>query len=117
MNRLNELYELTKQLEGLFEQEITVKNREDIIHQINQILDQRNHCLEKVFPPYTEAEKALGKKIVHLNTNIQKEMNLIFNDLKHEMQQIRKQKKSNQSYAHPFKSIQTMDGMFMDSKS
>lgn len=117
MNRLKGLNQLTKQMEQLLEQKVTSKNRGMIIDQMNKLLGQRSHYLENITPPYSEKEKELGKEIVRLNTIIEKEMNILFDDLKKEMQQIKKQKKTNQSYVHPFKDVQAVDGMFMDRKN
>jgi len=117
MSRLQELYQITKKLEKLFEQTITSKNRESIIEEISYLIDQRGKYMDQLTPPYTETEKKLGKEIVHLNRTIEKEMNKIFRDLKREMQQMKIQKKSNQSYMNPFKSVQALDGMYMDSKN
>lgn len=117
MNRLEKLYQLTKQLMEVFDQEITSKNRDVIIKEIDQLIEQRGRYLKEVTPPYSKIETITGKEIVHMNKKIEKEMNVLFNGLKKEMQQIKKQKRSNQSYVDPYKNLQTIDGMFMDSKS
>ncbi len=43
-------------------------------------------------------------------------MNALFTELKQEMQQMKQQRKSTQSYINPYRDVQTMDGMFMDKK-
>ena len=60
--------------------------------------------------------RSLAKKLVPINEDVQNKMQVIFTDLKTEMKQVKQQKKSNQSYTNPYKSVQTMDGMFMDRK-
>lgn|SRR5690625_5111790 len=117
MNRLKDLYQITKELSGVFDQQITSINRDDLIGKINKLIEQRSQYIVRLKPPYSEAEKIIGKEIVEMNKEIVKEMNELFSHMKKEMQHIRKQKKSNQSYVYPFKNVQSMDGMFMDSKN
>ncbi|MBP1971163.1 flagellar protein FliT [Virgibacillus natechei] len=116
MNRLTSLYEITLNLKHVLDKEITAKNREEVIEKVNQLVEKRSQYIEELVPPYTEEEKQLGQQLVQLNEAIQVEMNHLFSQLKTEMKQVKKQKKSNRTYTNPYKSIQAMDGMFMDSK-
>ncbi len=116
MNRVEPVYELTLQMKQLLNQEITGKTRESIIDQLTALITQRGIAMKALNPPYTEAEKQLGKELMQFNEEIQSKMQTLFSDLKKEMKQVKMQKKSNQSYTNPYKNIQTMDGMFMDSK-
>ncbi|HLR52080.1 MAG TPA: flagellar protein FliT [Candidatus Avamphibacillus sp.] len=116
MNRLEKLYKVTKQMEKVVNQEITAENREQVIQTINQLVEQRGMYMKDIIPPYTEAEKAMGEKLIILNKQIQEQLDLLFENLKKEMRQVKKQKKSNQSYINPYQKVQTMDGMFMDQK-
>ncbi len=117
MNRLTELHQITKELAKIFSEEITGKNREQTIERIDQLIAKRSDYLKQVTPPYSEAEKKLGKEIVRLNQYIEQEMQILFHDLKKEMHQLQKQKKSNESYIHPYKNLQSLDGRFLDSKN
>ncbi|PAV31022.1 flagellar protein FliT [Virgibacillus profundi] len=116
MNRLQVLYDVSLQLNKVLDQDITEKNRETVIEQINELIDKRGIHLETITSPYTENEKQLGKKIVQLNNEIQEKMQQLFDELKSEMKQVKKQKKSNRTYSNPYENIQAMDGMFLDSK-
>ena len=116
MNRLDELYKITLELENVLDQDITSKNREEIINRINDIVEQRGILMKEITPPYTEKEKQIGQKVVHLNKQIEQKMNTLFDALKHDMRQIRKQKESNRSYINPYGKIKSTDGMFLDSK-
>ncbi|WP_379602382.1 flagellar protein FliT [Oceanobacillus profundus] len=116
MNRAEPVYELTMQMKQLLNQEITGKTRESIIEQLTALITQRGIAMKALNPPYTEAEKQLGKELMQVNEEIQSKMQMLFLDLKKEMKQVKMQKKSNQSYTNPYKNVQTMDGMFMDSK-
>lgn len=116
MNRLKPLYQVTLELEELLDQEITSKNRESIISDVNLLVGTRGDLLQEVTPPFTEEEKWIGEQLVIMNNTIQQKMTAIFTDLKQEMKQVKKQKRSNKTYTNPYKNIKTIDGMFMDSK-
>ncbi|MBU5467789.1 flagellar protein FliT [Virgibacillus sp. MSJ-26] len=116
MNRLEELYEATQQLETLLSKDVNVNNREQVIEKINTLVEKRGKYMEDLVPPYSESEKAMGEKLLVLNHHIQEKLNVLFEDLKDEMKQVKKQKKSNQSYSNPYKKMEAIDGMFMDLK-
>lgn len=116
MNRLEKLYEITIQLKEILDQEITSNERGAVIEQVNKLIDKRSVYLERVTPPFSEEESVIGKKLVLLNEEIQKRMLELFSDLKSEMKQVKKQRKSNMSYTNPYKNVKSPDGMFMDRK-
>lgn len=116
MNRLKVLHEVTLQLKEVLDQDITTKNREQTIEQVNQLVEERGKYMDELIPPYTEAEKQLGHDLIFLNGEIEKKMHVLFDDLKTEMKQVKKRKKSNRTYTNPYENVKTMDGMYMDSK-
>ncbi|WP_067727100.1 flagellar protein FliT [Oceanobacillus damuensis] len=116
MNRAEPIYEITMKIRELLNQPITPQSRESVIEQLNGLVSDRGKLMDSLTPPYTEDEKRIGSKLVQFNDEIQNRMQILFADLKMEMKQVKKQKKSNQSYTNPYKSVQVMDGMFMDSK-
>ena len=73
--------------------------------------------MDQLNPPYTDEEKVLGEKIYSLNIGIESKMQQLFSDLKVEMKQVQKQKKTKESYTNPYKNVHTSDGTFMDSKN
>lgn len=116
MTELKKVYRVTKELEYILDKKIDPSNREDVINNVNELIEKRSIYIKKVKPPYTDEEKQMGTRIVELNNSIEKKMNLLFEDLKLEMKQIKNQRKSNRSYTNPYENIQLIDGMFMDSK-
>lgn len=116
MNRLEALYQVTAELQELLEQEITAKNREQVILQVDLLVEKRGKYMEALEPPYTDEEIQLGQQLIPMNEQIQQLMNELFADLKTEMKQVKKQKKSNRSYVNPYKNVQALDGRFLDSK-
>lgn len=116
MNQLNELYQTTIELKAVLEREITSEKRKEIIEEINKLVEQRRAEMSEITAPYTEYEKQLGQDIVLLNTTIEKEMNQLFEDLKQEMRQVKKQKDTNRSYINPYGKMTSTDGVYVDSK-
>ena len=101
MNRLEALYNVTKEFDQVLQQPVDSKNRAEIIKKVNELINQRGDYIKDIIPPYMEEEKQLGSEIVTLNNQIEKQMKLIFNHLKHEMKQTKKQKSTNESYVNP----------------
>lgn len=116
MNRLEEIYNLTKRMEETLDQSITSQNRESIIKEITALIEKRGTSMDKLTPPFLVEEKLLGKKVVKLNENIEKEMESLFETLKKDMRQVNKQKESNRTYINPYGNIKSTDGMYLDSK-
>lgn len=116
MARLNTLYQLTIDLKELLMQKVTPQQRDDVLLKMNQLIEARSIEMQKITPPYTEKEKEIGQKIVQLNHTIEQRMNLLFDELKQEMKQLNKQKKSNRSYINPYGKITSTDGMYLDSR-
>ncbi|MUK90796.1 flagellar protein FliT [Ornithinibacillus sp. L9] len=116
MNRLEEIHEITVRLKGLLDQDINAKNRPAAIEEITQLVEERGNYMKQVSPPFTSEEKRIGEKLVELNEELEAKMQRVFNDLKLEMKQSKKQKKSNHSYINPYHKVQTVDGLFMDRK-
>jgi len=116
MSRLEELYKLTIDLEATLNQEITNNNREEIIAEINELVDKREKVISDIQPPFTDAENEIGQKVIKLNKTIEQKLEAVFSQLKEEMKQMQKRKKSNRSYINPYGKMKTIDGMYLDSK-
>ncbi|GAB3802852.1 flagellar protein FliT [Virgibacillus kimchii] len=116
MNRVKTVYELTVELQHVLNQEITDKNRAEIIEKTNVLVEKRAAYINQLHPPYTMEEKELGKKLISLNTEVQTKMQWLHDTLKSELKNVKKQKRSNRTYINPYSSMQNTDGMFMDSK-
>ena len=115
-DELYHVYQITKQLEELLSVQVTSKNRAEVIDQVDELLEQRQKHLIQIYPPYSEQEKQVGKQVVQMNKHINQKMQIIFDALKKDIQQMNHQRKSTNSYTNPYKNVQTIDGMFMDSK-
>lgn len=116
MSQLEMLYKLTSELHLLLNEEVTNQNRETVITKINELIEQREQAIKQVKPPFTQSENEIGKKVISMNKEIEIKLENIFSQLKQEMKQIQKQKKTNRSYINPYGPIKTIDGMYVDSK-
>ncbi|MCM3740220.1 flagellar protein FliT [Oceanobacillus luteolus] len=113
---LKKVHELTLQLQKLLEDPISSGEREVVIEQLNELIEERGKYMEHISPPYTDEEKHLGERIFRMNVDIQAKMQHIFSDLKLEMKRMKKQKKTQQSYINPYKNVSSSDGSFLDKK-
>lgn len=116
MTRMEKLYQITKQMDALLDQSITQENREQIIHDLNKLIEERDQYLKLLSAPYSKTEEKIGHKVIQLNQTVEKRMQTLFQQLKKEMQQIKQQKKSNRSYMNPFEHTHSADAMFLDQK-
>ena len=116
MGKLDTIYDVTNKIEKVLNQSITTKNRESIISEATTLIEERGRMMEELTPPFSEQEKAFGKKIVEINVQIEKKMEILFASLKQDIRKINKQKESNRSYINPYGNIKSTDGMYLDSK-
>lgn len=114
---LTKVHEVTIKIKELLNQRISSKNREAVIMELNERIAERGTWMEKLNPPYTDEEQTLGEQIYSMNIGIEREMEELFSALKLEMKAVQKQKKSQQSYANPYKAVQVSDGTYLDSKN
>jgi flagellar protein FliT len=112
MRPVERLYSLTA---GLIEKLEQGNDRDEKIGWIEGALEERDQLMKEVQPPYSEGEKALGKKLLDLNIRLsqllQKEKALIQKDIKG----LSIKKESNNKYVNPYQSMAT-DGMFYDKR-
>lgn len=116
MAKLDTIYDVTNKIEHILNQSITTQNRESIISEVTTLIEERGRMMEELTPPFSEQEKLLGKKVVALNVQIEKKMELMFESLKQDIRKMNKQKESNRSYINPYGDIKSTDGMYLDSK-
>ncbi|MFS0674210.1 flagellar protein FliT [Ornithinibacillus sp. 179-J 7C1 HS] len=116
MNRVQPIYDITLKMQQLLPSTTTSNDRESVIEEINKLLLQRGTIMEEAKEPYTKEELETGNKLLLLNKDVEQKLNLLFQGLKAEMKQVKKQKNSNLKYTNPYDKVQTNDGMFMDKR-
>ncbi|CQR46408.1 Flagellar protein FliT [Paraliobacillus sp. PM-2] len=116
MERMQQLYRLTVELLQVVDQATKVKNREEEMKKVTDLLDQREILLQTIKHPYTEEELAIGKKILPMEQEIGQKMQALFTHLKIDMRTVKKQKTTNQKYSNPYKNLASFDGTFLDKR-
>jgi len=117
MNRLQPVLDVSKKLETLLYDEEHSGDRESLISKATALIDERGTLMDKLIAPFSEEEMEMGKLLIPLNSKIEQRMNMLFNELKLEMKELKQQKRSKQQYKNPYKDVEVMDGMFVDSKN
>jgi len=117
MNRVLAVYEQTEKMLQLLESLKTEETeRDDTIAEIDKLIHKRERLIAELKAPYTNEEMAAGRKIIVLNEQLEKEMNLLFNEIKLDMKKVKQSKGQNYSYLNPYGKMKTTDGMYVDNK-
>ena len=118
MEVLKRILTITNSLNELLIAKVEAKDRDQTIEEVNELLAKRELLLQqmKQAEDLTEDEKRIGKQIIKLNQAVEQGLNLLFSEIKNEIQAMQKQKKFKQNYTNPYENVQLADGMFLDSK-
>ncbi|RIW39051.1 flagellar protein FliT [Bacillus salacetis] len=114
MSRVQECYDLTEKLVTMLKNPYE-KSRDEVIAEIEGLLEERQETMKQMKAPYSEEEKELGRQIVVWNTEIEKGMTNLRNDIKRTINSVSKKKTTARKYSNPYASLQH-DGMFYDKK-
>lgn len=117
MNRVQAVYEQTKSLLDVLAQLDKEKiNRDQAMEQLTSMIEKREQLISVLTEPYTDEEKVIGRKIMVLNKQLEKEMSTLFEHIKVDMKKLKQNKDLNYSYINPYGKPKTTDGMYVDSK-
>lgn len=117
MTALEELITLTKRLHDLFTIQTIPQKRDYIINEIDKILEERAHIIPLLEVPISTEEIKQIQSFMKLNQETEEKMVVFLQDLKHDIHTNKLQRKSNQSYIHPYHHIQSADGIYVDRKN
>ncbi len=112
---LLKLYDVSVELKKLSES-INRTNRDEALPKVNELINERENLIKDIKGPYTDEEKLIGQKIVKINEEIQKSMEILLTNVKKDIVQLKKNKSSNLSYINPYGETETTDGVYLDSK-
>lgn len=113
MSVVKQFYKLTIELVQLLEKR--QEERDVVITQIEELLNQREHLMKSMVPPYTIEDGKLGKEIVKLNTKL---ASLLLDEkasIQKDIKDLQFKKNSNTKYVNQYQSLST-DGMFYDKR-
>ncbi|REJ10188.1 flagellar protein FliT [Halobacillus trueperi] len=110
-----EFASITEELDDVVHQPVNEKNRTAFIEEVETLLDKRAAMLEQLSEPSQE-EKPLVKEVQKRDLKINQKLEFLFEGLKRDMRNAKKQKSSKQRYVNPYQSVSGYDGMYLDHK-
>ncbi|GAE95178.1 hypothetical protein JCM21714_4392 [Gracilibacillus boraciitolerans JCM 21714] len=116
MKPIAEYIQLTENMLELFEKALTNEQREKVIDQINKTIEERETLIKEIKPPFSDEEKEFGKRAISMDQQLNRKLQTVYQLLKKDMRNAKKQPRSNNSYLNPYKSVASYDGRFLDSK-
>ncbi len=113
MNRLVAFQQVTKELIGLLEN--TDIDRDDLVDKVDKLLASRDGLIMEIVPPYTEEEKATGKKLIEVEKKLNQLLTEMKLSIKKDLTELQAKKQGNQKYINPYNNLMT-DGVFYDKR-
>ncbi|PAE25847.1 flagellar protein FliT [Bacillus sp. 7894-2] len=113
MSSVQTFYDATQKLIALLED--TGIDRDAKIDQVEMLLKNRQQAMAGMAPPYTDAEKDLGARLISLNAKVTQLMTREKLFIQKDIKDLSVKKESTGKYANPYQSIAT-DGMFYDKR-
>ncbi|SIS43039.1 hypothetical protein [Salimicrobium flavidum] len=110
------LLQVNRDLESEINQKVTTQNRSAIMENVESLVEERGELLRELKSPETEEEMAILTEVRSKDGSMQRRLEFLFNELKAEMRNNKKQRKGKQSYTNPYANVATMDGTYVDSK-
>ncbi|MGR9048807.1 flagellar protein FliT [Halobacillus faecis] len=110
-----EFTSITEKLDEVVHQPVNEKNRTAVLEEVETLLDKRAAMLEQLSEPSQE-EKAMVREVIKRDLKINQKLEFLFDRLKSDMRNAKKQKSSKQRYVNPYQSVSGYDGMYLDHK-
>ncbi|WP_338778546.1 flagellar protein FliT [Metabacillus sp. FJAT-52054] len=115
MSSVFEVHTLTAQLLNLLDQPAKQDERETLIGQIDNKLNEREAAMKQIAAPFTDREKEQLHEINEWNKEIVEKMSIVKTIIQADMQRLKKTKDGANKYVNPYQSVQA-DGMFYDKR-
>lgn len=110
----NELILVLKELEQLPADAHDAKE-EQITH-VEGLLDQREHLLSQILPPFSSEEQVTGKKLLQMDSELVSLLADRHKDIQKDLKAAGLKKTTAARYNHPYSRVQG-DGIFYDKRS
>ncbi|NLP52692.1 hypothetical protein [Bacillus sp. RO1] len=92
------------------------ESRDAFLEEIDKMLQIRDSLLQRLAPPFSEAEMALGQKVAVASQQVTPKLEMFHKQLKQEWAQIQQSKKTAKAYGQAYNSP-TADGMYYDKRN
>ncbi|MBO1511728.1 flagellar protein FliT [Metabacillus bambusae] len=115
MNAVKQVYDMTKELVDISTNEIEKEDRENVINNITELLEQRDLLIKEMKPPFTQNEKKLGQQIILWNEQLSASFVEIKKRVQVDIAQLKKTRTSTNKYINPYQNT-TIDGMYYDKR-
>lgn len=115
MSALEKCIAITEKLIQLAKS-VNEEERESVIQQINDLLEQRSLLFPLIEAPYSSEETVAGKKLLSLNSEMEKQLKNMQNQIQKDISELSLKKKSAERYTNPYAATTHLDGMFYDKR-
>jgi flagellar protein FliT len=112
---VSQLFMVTKELYEFLDQPINQNQRDEVIENIEELLNQRDLFIQQLQPPYSEEEQELGMRMITLNEKINEKLQQLQQQIQQDLKVIKQKKTANQNYMNRYKTL-AIDGIFYDKK-
>ncbi|ART78028.1 hypothetical protein B4U37_19185 [Sutcliffiella horikoshii] len=117
MNVVENLDKVTTHLLALLDGPLPAEeSRDAFLEEIDKALQIRDSLLQRIAPPFSEAEMSLGKKVALASQQVTPKLEGLHKQLKQEWGQIQQSKKTAKAYGQAYSSP-TADGMYYDKRN
>ncbi|MFE7060626.1 hypothetical protein ACFVAD_00575 [Sutcliffiella sp. NPDC057660] len=117
MKVIENLDKVTTHLLALLENDLPAEEQRDTyIAEIDKALEIRDALLQKLSPPFSESELALGRMVADKSQQITPKLEAFQKQLKQEWGQIQQSKKTAKAYGQAYAGI-SIDGMYYDKRN
>lgn len=113
MSSVQRFYDLTLELIKTLEH--TKLDRDAKMNAVEILLEKRQQEMTGMAPPYSDAEKDLGARLISLNAKVTQLMTREKLFIQKDIKDLNVKKESTGKYANPYQSMAT-DGMFYDKR-
>ncbi|MCS0790826.1 flagellar protein FliT [Cytobacillus firmus] len=113
MSSVQRFHDLTLELIKTLEH--TKLDRDAKMNAVEVLLEKRQQAMAGMAPPYSDAEKDLGARLISLNAKVTQLMTREKLFIQKDIKDLSVKKESTGKYANPYQSMAT-DGMFYDKR-
>ncbi|PJO41188.1 flagellar protein FliT [Lysinibacillus xylanilyticus] len=119
MQLIDQLLQVSANLFKLLGDSPNGEERDEYIDNINSMLDKRGTIIEALIQEgfHLDEQNRIHSTLLELDNGIKERLTAVMNDVKQDMANLQKTKKSEQQYFNPYSNVRVMDGMYYDKKN